>query len=1350
MKLHLPKSLLCAVMAVYTVTSAFAGWDSTYSDTFYYTGSETSLNTADSTSDNTTLFLKPQGATTGTIGTVNIANGDKLVVTGIWNKTAADQNFSSLTLTTVKANGATDKDNNCTLEIAGNQGAANGTSQTVLLGNTQYSVKNTIINKGGTLVFGNANDIIHYGLPDMKFVIAGTLDLQGGRQTLGDRFCIELDGGKIVGTNTKNTGSTGGDKLGALDFYGSGSTIKSKGESSIVGGIRLRKNIGIEVATEGVLTVDSIVQNGGNRNINLSGGGKLVLTLANIYEDSLYAGFTVLSNGSTISYANTNTATYNGTISGTGNVEMTGSGSMTVAKVESLAGDIMVSNGTLSISSMNVKDTVGVNVKNGTLEISSVVVDWNNHNLERVSENLHYSNDGTSFTTNGFRLDRSTYRLFDGYVWNGSVAGFQVDSLEGDTVVTCIEEMGTIYVVNEGTHTISTAGDYINSTATQYHVNSGATLVIDGNQSTEMTAASILLSTTGDGTKKLTTSTEITDSKGVNLGKLELSTPTTAAQNTALTIFYDSGAKTTTIESLKVDGSVEIGTKRSSSCHNGTIEINNLSSTGSSASLTLVNGSQTSAVTTYNLNSGSFDGTINIKGNSAASGTATRPVHLNLMSESVAKNAVINFLDADYGTGTELTNNKKANYITLGVGSSTVKVAGLSGITTNEVVVTGVGEGARTLEINVAENESFTTNAKFSVSNNTGVTLKKTGKGTQEFTGSEYGAVILSGGELRFNRAGGSSMSIGNITMNADNTKLTFAASGDGLATFDVGSISATTATNTNHFNREIFVGANTKVTVDSISNNWGLGAIEVDGLLNVEGNFEYTSGTRGNIKNANVINGSGSVTTGSFEVKNEGDVTLDVANFTSGSTTIQNGRTLTVGSNNTDLGVLSIEGGSKLNGTGIVTADSLSVENGTVSVANFSTGTTTITGNLIVNGGNAQLGVLSAAGKSLTANAGNIELLANATHTLGTLDASNNGGAMGQVTLKQGAQLTVNTIWGANGSSINLESGATLNSGVVSITTNVEGKNAVIKASENAQYSLSNGDNGRKGDKYTISNAAVTVTSASNVDINNTLSNSSLKNAGTGKLNIINSSDTLTELSATGGDITVAGKVTMIDGTQSLATIAGATISKSEISSGVAGTLNIKGGVVDNALISLMEGASLKLENVTLGAGTQISGAAAIATVDADGSVSSTGNALTLADTTVQIANSSTEVLSNPLSSEMALALDLSTDVKGIAVTASTFANVSLTGEMELNITGDLISELIQGDYKYVAITFEPSVAWSTDTVTITGASFGNGQPAGGVVIDNGTIYVSVPEPTTATLSLLALAALAARRRRK
>ena len=100
--------------------------------------------------------------------------------------------------------------------------------------------------------------------------------------------------------------------------------------------------------------------------------------------------------------------------------------------------------------------------------------------------------------------------------------------------------------------------------------------------------------------------------------------------------------------------------------------------------------------------------------------------------------------------------------------------------------------------------------------------------------------------------------------------------------------------------------------------------------------------------------------------------------------------------------------------------------------------------------------------------------------------------------------------------------------------------------------------------------------------------------------------------------------------------------------------------------------------------------------------------------------------------------------------VVSSTFANVSLTGEMELNITGDLISELIQRDCKYVAITFAPSVTWSTDTVTITGASFGNGQPAGGVVINNGTIYVSVPEPTTATLSLLALAGLAARRRRK
>ena len=515
MKLHLPKLLLTAVLAACVTPSAWAGWGTdTEANTFYYTGSETSLNTSDSSGDIT--YLKPNGATSGTIGTVTIAENDKLIITGKWNSTAASDNFSGLTISSVVG------DANRVLEIGAHQSSDDSIigNQTVTINNGKetYGVAHTIVNTGATLNFSSTIDAINH-TKTMVMDVSGTVDFGTARQTVGN-FTLNLISGTITGSNT--VGSADGDHYGAIDFKENiTGKITSTGTSSITGGVRLRTGITIDVAEKSVLTIDAITHTGG---ITKTGSGTLTITLANTYNEGLYTGNTTLKDSGTIEYAVTGTTTYTGTISGSGNITMSGSGSMTLSKVSNLDGDISVTNGSLTITAMDVSKTMGVSVTQGkTLNINSVTVDSLNNKLDLISKTgeAYYTTDGTTQTSNGFKVETATYRLFDGYVWNGTVAGFTVGQQDGDTTLST-SGAGTIFYVNEGTHAISTAGDYINGRATGYVVNEGQTLKIDGNQSNDVTASDILKGAIGNGNVLLTTNAQLNGVKSAVSGNLTI------------------------------------------------------------------------------------------------------------------------------------------------------------------------------------------------------------------------------------------------------------------------------------------------------------------------------------------------------------------------------------------------------------------------------------------------------------------------------------------------------------------------------------------------------------------------------------------------------------------------------------------------------------------------------------------------------------------------------------------------------------------------------------------------------------------------------------------------------------
>ena len=521
--------LLTAVLAAVMAPTAWADWGSdSEANTYYVTGdlSET-LTTAASPSGDTTIYMKPGTANTGTLSAVTIDAGDKLVITGVWNNADAASNFSKLTLTKVTGG------NNSTLEIGGNQGSANGTAQVVYVNNNDeksYNVRNTIVNSGATLDFSGAksSDAFNHEI-EMTMTVGGTLQLGKTRQTLGT-FTLTLNDGKVLGTNNKTDNSSAGH--GGLDFKkdsnGKGKIV-STGTSSISSGIRLNSDITIDVQ-DGTLTVDNIM-NGGNNTANegitKQGTGTLVITASKTYAEGFYAGNTTLEDGGTIKYdiSSTSPFSYAGTISGTGNIEKAGTAAMTIAAVSELDGDITVSGGSLTITTLDVSKTLGVSVGSGsTLSIGTVTLDVLNHSLDVVSEggDPYYTSDGTNSSTNGFQVSDTVYRLFDGYEWNGSVNGFEVSYADGDTLLSSGGTAGTVYYLNEGTLSISESSEYIKQQAQAYYLKEGTTLKIDGHQNDNMSASDVLINATGAGSVTLTESAQVTNAQTSATGTLTI------------------------------------------------------------------------------------------------------------------------------------------------------------------------------------------------------------------------------------------------------------------------------------------------------------------------------------------------------------------------------------------------------------------------------------------------------------------------------------------------------------------------------------------------------------------------------------------------------------------------------------------------------------------------------------------------------------------------------------------------------------------------------------------------------------------------------------------------------------
>ena len=345
----------------------------------------------------------------------------------------------------------------------------------------------------------------------------------------------------------------------------------------------------------------------------------------------------------------------------------------------------------------------------------------------------------------------------------------------------------------------------------------------------------------------------------------------------------------------------------------------------------------------------------------------------------------------------------------------------------------------------------------------------------------------------------------------------------------------------------------------------------------------------------------------------------------------------------------------------------------------------------------------------SLTATAGEVNYGAG-THSVTTLDASEGGASSATITIKKDAVLSAGTIWKASHSTIKMEEGGTLKAanGVISIKGTNATDGTTLNSAVNSAYLLSGTATVNTVDcdsaNFTINNADVSITSANAQEIGNVLNKSSLTNNGSGKVTAVNDANDFTgaDIKAISGSIDLmnlqngaALKNLQIDAGHRVGVYTGAEVT----SSGMA-TVSVSGAATFGA-------------NVTLGAGLTLGDSS---TLDISGTEGVTlGGALTLGS-------------GIKLGTNLDAAIDMLTEGDSLTL---------FTGVTNLTYSGQTVALM------------------STDVAPVDAATVFAGLDTGvyEIAFAQNSVSInmlSIPEPTTATLSLLALAGLAARRRRK
>ena len=361
---------------------------------------------------------------------------------------------------------------------------------------------------------------------------------------------------------------------------------------------------------------------------------------------------------------------------------------------------------------------------------------------------------------------------------------------------------------------------------------------------------------------------------------------------------------------------------------------------------------------------------------------------------------------------------------------------------------------------------------------------------------------------------------------------------------------------------------------------------------------------------------------------------------------------------------------------------------------ASITAGTVTANNNMEI------VGKLSGgSGGSLVAQKGELKLSytgedGNAINSLSTLASDQNTAATAR--LAKDVKLQVNELRGKTNSAVVLEEGAQLTNGSITVTNRTQ-QDATLKSSHSSGdvYSATNTN-------WELTNGHMTSTASSDSTIANKLTNSSVENAGSGVLTVTNTGNTFSGVVASGGDISLQNLAASTS-LNLLEIAAGKTVSayvgtntNEKQALTVSGTALLSGTATLNTSLTMMDGATLEMNNLDAGAVT-LSGALTFS-----GSVAMGENL---------------QAIVNELNSwgESVTLFTGLTDVVSLPSTLTSAGDMVLASEVFSNVQN-----------KQAYISYQ--------------------------VINNvgSLMVVNVPEPTTTALSLLALCGLAARRRRK
>jgi len=412
--------------------------------------------------------------------------------------------------------------------------------------------------------------------------------------------------------------------------------------------------------------------------------------------------------------------------------------------------------------------------------------------------------------------------------------------------------------------------------------------------------------------------------------------------------------------------------------------------------------------------------------------------------------------------------------------------------------------------------------------------------------------------------------------------------------------------------------------------------------------------------------------------------------------------------------------------------------------------------GNVTLVGKTSTIALSGGAGVGKIALLGSIKEEANETvdggRTLIITSADNQFGSsltLGDSNTKVGS-IDVGTLE-LQGTTVYLNGKGSVQAGAVTVTkgdTTGELTNVVMSGS-GTEATLS----GYGSDRGTVKNANVTVNSGTVSNLKIDHSTITLSGAGS-VLGGVAASPAVSTLAE--GDVPAPSPTTIDNSTINLADGTsigkGTKVSNSTISIG-AGASGVKvSGDLQADIIELKNACSLTVEDAVLGTGTKFV-TAQEATL-AEGSAS----AVALTNSTVVLGQSDLtkiEVLADP---------------RGVEIFSDKLANVTSVSNITLSFTRDLIEYLEnqlggKGSLHYVKINFtgmnlsgSPQEGWVTGlageiptdgTVEFASSTVSSGNLVTGIVT-LGPSVAAIPEPTSATLSLLSLAAIAARRRRK